>query len=285
MEAFIIDPQMERSGTYRKNKSVGLAYESFIPTPLQQVELRLNDEVNRLVDRIHQQLETYQPLPSLFEQEIRASTALAYGSNIFNDNLVPQWTETALSSEEETDCLNLKKATLYAFEAMDKLPLSSRLFTNAHYLLMQGKHHEGAYAGEYRKSPVWMGAPEATLADAIYIAPVYEDMIEAISDLENYINYEESTDPFIMAALIHYQFETIHPFIDGNGRIGRLITQLFLKEKKVMTEPALPLSTYLLKEQARYYTGISSVQLSGTYEKWITFFLKAISASMVAESG
>lgn len=101
-------------------------------------------------------------------------------------------------------------------------------------------------------------------------------MAKSIADLENYIHYEEQTDALIMAALIHYQFEMIHPFIDGNGRIGRLLTLLFLMDRNVIQQPVLSLSKNLMSSSFKYFTGIASVEVSGTYEKWVKYFLQQL---------
>lgn len=173
--------------------------------------------------------------------------------------------------KEDTD--NLLKATLYAFRVKDELPLSGRLLKQCHYLLCQSEHYAKKYPGEFRTSPVWIGWNGSSLQNALFIPPVYEDMIKAISDLEHYIHYEEQENVFVRAALIHYQFEMIHPFIDGNGRIGRLLNLLFLAEKKVLSQPLLPLSYLLSRNAIRYYRQIQQVNETGAYEDWVHFFL------------
>jgi len=101
-------------------------------------------------------------------------------------------------------------------------------------------------------------------------------MIQALSDLEKYINYNDESDVLIRAALVHYQFETIHPFLDGNGRIGRLLVTLYLIEKGVLSSPALYISYYLKKNRTEYYDRLNEVRRNGNYEQWIKFFLRAV---------
>ncbi len=132
------------------------------------------------------------------------------------------------------------------------------------------------YPGEFRRSQNWIGGQGSTLKNARYIPPCPEDMIRAMSELEKYINSEDELDYLIRAALIHYQFETIHPFLDGNGRIGRLLITLFLMEKKVLTTPALYISFFLKKNRIEYYDRMTEVRNKGNYEQWILFFLTAL---------
>ncbi len=117
------------------------------------------------------------------------------------------------------------------------------------------------------------------MKNARYIPPNPEDMKEAVSDLEKYMNAEDNLDPLVRAALIHYQFETIHPFLDGNGRVGRLLITLFLMEKKIMTAPALYISYFLKRNRIEYYDRMTEVRRKGNYEQWILFFLQAVMES------
>ena len=126
--------------------------------------------------------------------------------------------------------------------------------------------------GEFRTSQNWIGGKGSTLKNARYIPPVPEDMIESMSDLEKYINMEDDrTDPLIKAGLLHYQFETIHSFLDGNGRVGRLLITLYLLEKKVLSTPALYVSYFLKQNRIEYYDRMSEVRRQGDYEQWIRY--------------
>jgi Fic family protein len=133
--------------------------------------------------------------------------------------------------------------------------------------------------GEFRYSQNWIGGQGSTLKNARYIPPSPDDMSTAMSDLEKYINADDDLDYLIRAALIHYQFETIHPFLDGNGRVGRLLITLFLMEKKVLTTPALYISYFLKKNRVEYYDRMTEVRTKGNYEQWVIFFLQAITES------
>lgn len=119
---------------------------------------------------------------------------------------------------------------------------------------MQGVRGQDKNPGEFRTSQNWICGYGSTLKNAKYIPPCPQDMINAMSDLEKYINADSNTDVLIRASLIHYQFETIHPFLDGNGRVGRLLTLLFLMEKKILSSPSLYISYFLKKYRYEYYT-------------------------------
>lgn len=133
-----------------------------------------------------------------------------------------------------SDVINYVKATQYALERLKKLPLCCRLIREIHVVLMEGVRGEDKTPGEFRHSQNWIGPANCSLKDARYIPPNVEDMQRAMSDLEKYMNQNEDYDPLIRAALIHYQFETIHPFLDGNGRIGRLLILLYLMEQGLL---------------------------------------------------
>lgn len=141
---------------------------------------------------------------------------------------------------------------------------------------MSGVRGQEKSPGEFRTSQNWIGGQGSTLKNARYIPPSPEDMIEAMSDLEKYMNSDDDLDALIRAALIHYQFETIHPFLDGNGRVGRLLITLFLMEKKVLTTPALYISYFLKKNRVEYYDRMTEVRAKGNYEQWVKFFLQAL---------
>ena len=144
---------------------------------------------------------------------------------------------------------------------------------------MKGVRGQEKNPGEFRYSQNWIGGQGSTLKNARYIPPSPDDMQNAMSDLEKYINTDDDLDALIQAALIHYQFETIHPFLDGNGRVGRLLITLFLMDKGILTTPALYISYFLKKNRVEYYDRMTEVRTKGNYEQWIIFFLQAIMES------
>ena len=144
---------------------------------------------------------------------------------------------------------------------------------------MEGVRGQEKSPGEFRYSQNWIGGQGSTIRNARYIPPNPEDMQTAMSDLEKYMNGDDSLDPLIQAALIHYQFETTHPFLDGNGRVGRLLITLFLMEKGILSRPALYISYFLKMNRIEYYDRMTQVRKTGDYEQWVMFFLQALSDS------
>ena len=183
------------------------------------------------------------------------------------------------TNQDVGDVINYISATEYALKRLKSLPLCNRLIKEIHGVLLQGVRGQEKTPGEFRYSQNWIGGQGSTLKNARYIPPNPVDMNIAMENLEKYINSEETIDPLLQIALIHYQFETIHPFLDGNGRIGRLLITLFLIERKVISTPTLYISYYLKINRIEYYDRMSQVRNTGNYEQWVLFFLNAISQS------
>ena len=171
---------------------------------------------------------------------------------------------------------NLYHSYKKAADLLERLPLSGRLLKDLHYIALYGEHYDKKYRGEFRRSPVWIGSDENSLRSAALIPPVEEEMTEAFSELEKFLHYEEDVNPLVKAALIHYQFETIHPFLDGNGRLGRMLTLLYLQESCGLPCAWIPLSEVLLPGLDRYYKEIRTVQLYGDYARWTQWFLRVL---------
>lgn len=167
------------------------------------------------------------------------------------------------------------KAMNSAVKSLKKLPLSSRLIKDAHRLLLANARGESKMPGEFRTSQNWIGG--SSLQDAIYIPPAHEEVPELMSDLEKFWHNDEIVVPdLIRIAISHYQFETIHPFLDGNGRIGRLLIALYLISKGLLDKPALYISHYIEKHRAAYYGALSAVRESNNLLHWLKFFLVAV---------
>ena len=177
------------------------------------------------------------------------------------------------------DVVNYIRATEFALRRRSELPLCSRLIREMHGVLMEGVRGQEKYPGEFRRTQNWIGGTGSTLKNARYIPPNVEDMNAAMSALEAYMNAEDTLDPLIRTALVHYQFETIHPFLDGNGRIGRLLITLFLMEQNLLSTPALYISYFLKQNRIEYYDRMMEVRRTGNYEQWILFFLRAVAVS------
>ncbi|MEN6417584.1 MAG: Fic/DOC family N-terminal domain-containing protein, partial [Clostridiaceae bacterium] len=275
-----------RAGTYRSNMSGEMAYQSFIPTPLPpNPPIEMDRELTVVLVGAHRQLTLLEhlakriPNVDLFvsmyvRKEALMSSQIEGTQATLEDVFDPMIDENA--NRDVADVINYIKATEFALRRMEELPLCNRLLRETHAVLMQGIRGQEKNPGEFRESQNWIGAAGSTIKTARYIPPMVADMQIALSDLEKYWNSNDELDVLIQTALIHYQFETIHPFLDGNGRIGRLLITLFLMEQKELSTPALYISYILKKNRIEYYDRMSEVRRTGNYEQWVRFFLEAV---------
>ena len=279
---------MAKAGVLISHLSGEAAYKSFRPAALPpEIEMdakMISDltEATKAIARLDT-LSSYIPNVNLFvsmyvRKEALLSSQIEGTQATLEDVLDPMIEKNANKNVEEV--INYIRATEYALNRLDTLPLCNRLMKETHAILMAGVRGQEKSPGEFRISQNWIGAAGSTLKTARYIPPCPEDMIQAMSDLEKYMNSEDDPlDVLIQAALIHYQFETIHPFLDGNGRVGRLMIILFLMEKKLLHAPVLYISYYLKQNRIEYYDRMSEVRSKDNYEQWIKFFLRAIKES------
>ena len=264
-------------------------YKSFRPTPLPpNPELVIgSDMVKKLVEanRALMKLDTatkYIPDVKLYilmyvRKEALISSQIE-GTQCTLDDILDPYIDSNKNFDTE-EVINYISACQYAIGRLDTLPLCNRLLREIHERLINGLRGSDKNPGEFRKSQNWIGAANCSLKDARFIPPNVDDMNEAMSDLEKYMNEGDDYDPLIRIALIHYQFETIHPFLDGNGRVGRLLILLYLIEQGIISEPIIYISYFLKKNQIEYYDRITEVRQSGNYEQWVSFFLEAVSAA------
>lgn len=170
---------------------------------------------------------------------------------------------------------NYVQALEYGLGRLQTLPVSLRLIRDIHERLMEGVRGERQTPGEFRHSQNWIGPPGSTLNDASYVPPPVTEMLEALGSLEKFL-HSPSLPPLVRLGLIHYQFESIHPFLDGNGRVGRLLIPLLLRAWKLLPEPVLYLSAYFEEHQEGYYNLLLSVSQKGWWEDWLRFFLRGV---------
>lgn len=179
------------------------------------------------------------------------------------------------------DLLEVKQyldALMYGLQRIQSLPLSLRLLRELHKQLMTGVRGgtPNMTPGEFRRSQNWIGSAGCTLNDARYVPPHHDVLMELLGDWENFLHEETNIPLLVQCAIMHYQFEAIHPFLDGNGRIGRLFISLFLIEKQVLTQPLLYLSKYFEQYRQEYYDRLLAVSERGAWNEWIRFFLQAV---------
>ena len=278
-----------RAGTLVSNLSGEMAYESFRPAPLPpNPPIEVSGELlTKLIDA-NKKIATLEGLSSripnmgLFvsmyvRKEALLSSQIEGTQCTLEDILNPLIEEN--TNRDVSDVVNYIRATEFALERLKTLPLCNRLIKETHAVLLESVRGQEKNPGEFRYSQNWIGGQGSTLKNARYIPPNPEDMLTAMSDLEKYINSDDTLHPLIQAALIHYQFETTHPFLDGNGRVGRLLITLFLMEKDILSTPALYISYYLKMNRIEYYDRMTQVRRTGDYEQWISFFLQAFADS------
>lgn len=278
-----------RAGCFVRNLSGEMAYKSFKPSPLPPnppIEID-TDMLQKLVDAnksiallegLSSRIPNMDLFVSMYVRKEALMSSQIEGTQCTLDDILDPLMDTN-ANQDVSDVVNYVKATEFAIERLKTLPICSRLIKEIHAVLLQGVRGQEKSPGEFRYSQNWIGGQGSTLQNARYIPPNPEDMIEAMSELEKFINNDESLDPLIAAALIHYQFETTHPFLDGNGRVGRLLITLYLLEKKVLTTPALYISYYLKMNRIEYYDRMTEVRRTGDYEQWVRFFLQAFHES------
>ncbi|MBA6152399.1 Fic family protein [Gelidibacter maritimus] len=170
---------------------------------------------------------------------------------------------------------NYIQAMKQAVELLHRLPFSSRLIKQTHKILLHGVRGEHKMPGEYRRSQNWIGG--ASINDAIFVPPIHTDVNELMSDIEKFANDDSNPLPDLLkVALIHYQFETVHPFLDGNGRVGRLLITLYLVNKGILKQPILYLSDFFEKNRSLYYDNLMRVRTHNDLNQWFKFFLTGV---------
>lgn len=277
---------LNRAGFFM-NSNAG--YQSFVPAKLppdppihydSEMQMLLSEADRKLgrLDGITQIL----PNPELFvamyvKKEAVLSSQIEGTQASFVDVLSAEYNQADDQRRDDIgEIVNYVKAMNWGLSELNRLPLSLRLMKSIHAKLLQNTRGSNRNPGEFRKSQNWIGPAGCTLNTATFVPPTVPDMKIALGELEKYFYVEDNTPPLVKIALIHAQFETIHPFLDGNGRMGRLLITFWLCQQKILTKPLLYLSYYFKKNRAEYYDRLMDVRQKGDWENWIKFFLKGI---------
>lgn len=274
-------------GTLRNNLSGKLAYYSFFPTPLQSLrQLNLTEETYRTLSACSRKLGELEGmlyfvpnadmyLTMYVRKEALLSSQIEGTQCTFDDLLSPS--QTQLHHKDVADVVNYVRAVDRGVELLKKMPLRTRLLRQVHAVLLDGVRGTEKNPGELRSSQNWIGPSDCTIATASFVPPNIEDLSNTLQDLERFINEPQvEMDPIVRAALVHYQFETAHPFLDGNGRLGRLLITLMLINDGVLHSCLFYPSFQFKKNRSEYYRQLTSVRERGTYEEWIEFFCNSL---------
>lgn len=274
-------------GTLRNNLSGKLAYYSFFPTPLQSLrQLNLTEETYRTLSACSRKLGELEGmlyfvpnadmyLTMYVRKEALLSSQIEGTQCTFDDLLSPS--QTQLHHKDVADVVNYVRAVDRGVELLKKMPLCTRLLRQVHAVLLDGVRGTEKNPGELRSSQNWIGPSGCTIATASFVPPNIEDLSNTLQDLERFINEPQvEMDPIVRAALVHYQFETAHPFPDGNGRLGRLLITLMLINDGVLHSCLFYPSFQFKKNRSEYYRQLTSVRERGTYEEWIEFFCNSL---------
>lgn len=273
-------------GRHLTKKTAGETYKAYIPTSLQTMPPIQLDLLYPILERATIALEKLNnitksiPNTSLFiymyvRKEALLSSQIEGTQSSFSDLILfEQKQKTHIAVEDVEEVSNYVKAINYGLKQLKtELPLSLRLLREIHNILLSGSRGSKKSPGEFRKSQNWIGGTRP--GNALFVPPPPEYMMDCLSDLEKFL-HNKTVPTLIKAGIAHVQFETIHPFLDGNGRLGRLLISLILCDNNLIEEPTLYLSLYLKQNRNRYYELLQEVRLTGNWEVWLEFFLKGV---------
>jgi Fic family protein len=264
-------------------------YKAFIPTPLPPVpEIVMDQEMWNLLSQADRALGRLDgatdalPNPDLFVfMYVRKEAVLSSQIEGTQASLIDvlEFESQALepdNPQEVAEVVNYISAINYGLERLKNLPVSLRLIREIHQELMKGVRGAERNPGEFRRSQNWIGAGGCSLAEATYIPPPPHEMLQSLDNLEKFLHSPQPMPTLIKVGLAHAQFETVHPFLDGNGRTGRLLITFLLCEQNILQRPLLYISYYFKKYRAEYYDRLQAVRDSGNWEEWLKFFLRGV---------
>lgn len=263
-------------------------YKAFVPKPLppkppvilqgrlqnllSQADMTLArlDGIGHILPNINLFIAMYVRKEALLSSQIEGTQASL--ENIFEF----EKGERPVNINDVEEVVNYIKALNYGIERLAGFPMSLMLIKEIHGILMKGVRGGNKTPGEFRSTQNWLGPAGSTLNNATFVPPPPHEAGKAMGDLEKYLHRRDSLPVLVDCALIHYQFETIHPFLDGNGRLGRLLITFYLYWRGVLNKPLLYLSFFFKKNRQEYYDRLNMVRDSGDYEQWISFFLRGV---------
>lgn len=275
-----------RAGRYVRQPT---GYRAFLPAPLPpDPPLALSGELTSLLSQADRALGRLDgsvltlPNPDLFvfmyvrkeavlSSQIEGTQSslqdlLAAEADLFDENM----------PRDVDEVVNYVRAMKHGLARLADLPVSVRLIREIHAELMQGARGGRLQPGELRRSQNWIGPGGCTLAAATFVPPPHEEVPRALGDMETFLHRQDDLPPLVKIALAHAQFETIHPFLDGNGRVGRLLITFLLTERGVLHKPVLYLSHYFKRHRQAYYEHLQAVRDHGNWEAWLVFFLRGV---------
>lgn len=274
-----------RAGNYIKQPS---GYRAFVPAPLPpDPPVAMDAELTKRLSQADRALGRLDgigsalPNPDLFvamyvRQEAVLSSRIEGTQSTLEDVLQFEVDDKSNDLPKDVEeVVNYVRAMNYGIKRLDELPLSLRLIREIHAQLMEGVRGQNRTPGEFRKTQNWIGPAGADLNLAIFVPPPVPEMKDALDKLEKFL-HDETLPVLLHTGLAHAQFETIHPFLDGNGRVGRLLITLMLCQRKVLHRPLLYLSHYLKVHRAEYYDRLMAVRNDGNWEGWLKFFLRGV---------
>jgi Fic family protein len=282
------------AGIYEKSSVTGEDVAAFVPFPLPPADppLQLGENLQALVHGAERGLARLElageMVPSVewfvygfVRKEAVISSQIEGTQATLLDLLTMEATERldVPKDADVAEVCNYVDAMTYARDQLQRkrgLPLSMRLLKQAHRRLMQGARGGSKQPGEIRRSQNWIGGTRP--GNAVFVPPPPHRLSELLDDFERYIHTEDELPPLVRAGLLHAQFETIHPFLDGNGRLGRLLITLLLEHWAMLSQPLLYLSLFFKRNRAEYYRLLNAVRIGGDWEGWLAFFLEGVAA-------
>lgn len=277
------------TGTYRTTTTASVAVQAFVPFGLPPREPRLDmtglDELHeRALEAISRLVLAGRMVPSTgwflygFVRKEAVITSEIEGTQAtLLDVIEFEATEETDKPEDVEEVCNYVRALTYARQELAKtsgLPICTRLLCESHERLMRGVRGASKAPGQLRRAQNWIGGRKA--AEAKFVPPPPEDVTGCMDQLERWVHSEDALPPLVKAGLAHVQFETIHPFLDGNGRIGRLLIALLIEHWNLMSEPLLYVSVAFRRRQSEYYARLAAVRTEGDWEGWVKFFLECV---------